>query len=95
MIRHSIIIDNFCHFCFIAHSCVAKAIKVRNPLSDARGNETKRQTAQLEALYDFSFLMLHSNENQRNFEILKFLSPDYTHHIVFEVVLGLAQKAIE
>ena len=50
--------------------------------------------ARLEALRDFTLLMLRNHGNASDAEISKFLSAGYTHQNMLEVVLGLAQKTI-
>jgi len=73
---------------------MAKNMKIDKSVSDALRDETALPTARLEALRDFTLLMLRNDGNASEAEISKFLSAGYTHQNMLEVVLGLAQKTI-
>jgi alkylhydroperoxidase family enzyme len=73
---------------------MAKAMKIDKAVSDALRNETALPTARLEALRDFTLLMLRNHGNASDAEISKFLNAGYTHQNMLEIVLGLAQKTI-
>ena len=94
VIWQTINVENQCHFCVPAHTYMAKAMKIDKAVSDALRNETTLPTARLEALRDFTLLMLRNHGNASDAEISKFLSAGYTHQNMLEVVLGLAQKTI-
>ena len=53
-----------------------------------------RSNAKLEALRDFTLLMLRNRGNASDAEITAFLDAGYTHRNMLEVVLGMAQKTI-
>ena len=94
VIWQSINVENQCHFCVPAHTYMAKTMKIDKSVSDALRDETALPTARLEALRDFTLLMLRNDGNASEAEISKFLSAGYTHQNMLEVVLGLAQKTI-
>ena len=73
---------------------MAKTMKIDQSVSDALRDETALPTARLEALRDFTLLMLRNDGNASDAEISKFLGAGYTHQNMLEVVLGLAQKTI-
>ena len=73
---------------------MAQAIKIDKALSSALRDETALPTARLEALRDFTLLLLRNHGHASDAEISKFLSAGFTHQNVLEVVLGLAQKTI-
>ena len=94
VIWQSINAENQCHFCVPAHTYMAQAIKIDKALSSALRDETALPTARLEALRDFTLLLLRNHGHARDTEISKFLSAGYTYQNILEVVLGLAQKTI-
>ena len=94
VIWQTINVENQCHFCVPAHTYMAKAMKIDKVISDALRNETALPTARLEALRDFTLLMLRNHGNASDAEISKFLNAGYTHQNMLEIVLGLAQKTI-
>ncbi len=94
VVWQTINVENECHFCVLAHTYMAKAMKVSDAVSDALRDETRLPTAKLEALRDFTLLMLRNYGHASDAEIAAFLGAGYTHQNMLEVVLGLAQKTI-
>ena len=73
---------------------MAQAMKIDKALSSALRDETALSSTRLEALHDFTLLLLRNHGHASDTEISKFLSAGYTHQNMLEVVLGLAQKTI-
>ena len=73
---------------------MAKAMKIDEAVSNALRDETALPTARLEALRDFTLLLLRNHGHASDSAISKFLSAGFTHQNMLEVVLGLAQKTI-
>ena len=94
VIWQSINVENQCRFCVPTHTYMAKAIKIDKAVSNALRNETALSTAGLEALRDFTLLLLRNHGHASDVEISKFLSAGFTHQNMLEVVMGLAQKTI-
>ena len=94
VIWQSINVENQCDFCVPAHTYMAKAMKIDEAVSNALRDETALPTTRLEALRDFTLLLLRNHGHASDSEISKFLSAGFNHQNVLEVVLGLAQKTI-
>jgi alkylhydroperoxidase family enzyme len=94
VVWQSINVENQCHFCVPAHTYMAKAMKIDKAISNALRDEKALPTARLEALRDFTLLLLRNHGHAGDSEISKFLSAGFTHQNMLEVVLGLAQKTI-
>ena len=94
VVWQSINVENQCHFCVPAHTYMVKAMKIDKAISNALRDETALPTARLEALRDFTLLLLRNHGHASDSEISKFLSAGFTHQNMLEVVLGLAQKTI-
>ena len=94
VIWQSINVKNQCHFCVPAHTYMARAKNIDKTVSNALHDETVLPTARLEALRDFTLLLLRNHGHASDAEISKFLSAGFTHQNMLEVVLGLAQKTI-
>ena len=94
VIWQSINVENQCHFCVPAHTYMAKAMRIDKAVSNALRDETALPTARLEALRDFTLLLLRNHGHASDAEISQFLSAGFTHQNMLEAVLGLAQKTI-
>lgn len=94
VVWQSINVENQCHFCVPAHTYMAKAMKIDKAISNALRDEKALPTARLEALRDFTLLLLRNHGHASDSAISKFLSAGFTHQNMLEVVLGLAQKTI-
>ena len=94
VVWQTINVENECHFCVPAHTYMAKAMKISDAVSDALRDETPLPTARLEALRDFTLLMVRNHGHLSDAEMAAFLSVGFTHQNMLEVVLGLAQKTI-
>lgn len=94
VVWQTINVENECNFCVPAHTYMAKAMKVSEEVSDALRDETPLSDTKLEALRDFTLLMVRNDGNVSDVEIQAFLDAGYSHQNMLEVVLGLAQKTI-
>ena len=94
VVWQSINVENQCHFCVPAHNYMAKAMKIDEAVLNALGDETAIPTTRLEALCNFTLLLLRNHGRANDSKISKFLSAGYTHQNMLKVVLGLAQKTI-
>ena len=94
VICQSINVENQCHFCVPAHTYMAKAMKLDEAVSNALRDDTALPSTRLEALRDFTLLLLRNHGHASDSVISKFLSAGYIHQNMLEVVLGLAQKTI-
>ena len=94
VVWQSINVENQCHFCVPAHTYMAKAMKIDKAISNALRDEKALPTARLEALRDFTLLLLRNHRHASDVETSKYLSTGFTHQNMLEVVLGLAQKTI-
>jgi alkylhydroperoxidase family enzyme len=94
VVWQSINVENECTFCVPAHTYMAKAMKVSDEISNALRDETPLPIAKLEALRDFTILLVRNHGNASDTEIAIFLEAGYTHQNILEIVLGMAQKTI-
>ena len=94
IVWQTINVENECNFCVPAHTFMAKSMMVSDEVSNALRDETPLPNAKLEALRDFTLLMLRNRGNASDAEITAFLDAGYTHRNMLEVVLGMAQKTI-
>lgn len=94
IVWQTINVENECNFCVPAHTFMAKSMMVSDQVSNALRDETPLPSAKLEALRDFTLLMLRNRGNASDAEIKAFLDAGYTHRNMLEVVLGMAQKTI-
>lgn len=94
VIWQSINVENQCHFCVPALTYMAKVMKIDEAVSNALHDETAIPTTGLEALRNFTLLLLRNHGHASDSEISKFLSAGYTHQNMLKVVLVLAQKTI-
>ncbi len=85
-------VDQNCHYCVPAHTGIAKMMKIDDAISDALRNETPLPTAKLEALRDFTLLVIRDRGFVAEADTQAFLAAGFTPSNILEVILGAAQK---
>lgn len=87
-------VENECHYCVPAHTAMAKAMKVSDEVIHALRNETPLPNSKLEALRDFTLILVRTLGNAKDAQVESFLTADFTHKNILELVLAIAQKTI-
>lgn len=87
-------VEHSCHYCVPAHTMIAKGMKVSDDIIDALRDETPLPSAKLEALRNFTVLMVRERGNVTPAQMQAFIDAGYSHRAVLDVVLGMAQKVM-
>lgn len=85
-------VEQNCHYCVPAHTGIAKMMKVDDAITEALRNETPLPTAKLEALRDFTLLVVRDRGFVDAADTQAFLAAGFTQTNILEVILGAAQK---
>ena len=85
-------VEQHCHYCVPAHTGIAKMMKVDDAITDALRNETPLPTPKLEALRDFTLLVIRDRGFVSESDTAAFLAAGFTRANILEVILGAAQK---
>jgi alkylhydroperoxidase family enzyme len=85
-------VEQNCHYCVPAHTGIAKMMKVDDAITDALRSETPLPTAKLEALRDFTLLVIRNRGFVDEAATEAFLAAGFSHTNILEVILGAAQK---
>lgn len=87
-------VEQNCHYCVPAHTGIAKMMQVDDAITDALRNETPLPTPKLEALRDFTLLVVRNRGFVDDADTQAFLDAGFTHANILEVILGVAQKVM-
>ena len=87
-------VEQNCHYCVPAHTGIAKKMKVDDAITEALRDETPLPTAKLEALRDFTLLVVRNRGFVDDADAQAFLDAGFTTTNVLEVILGVAQKVM-
>lgn len=85
-------VEQNCHYCVPAHTGIARMMKVDDAITEALRNETPLPTAKLEALRDFTLLVIRNRGFVDAADTQAFLAAGFTSTNILEVILGAAQK---
>tara|TARA_R110002167_G_scaffold212884_1_gene417543 strand:- start:1050 stop:1601 length:552 start_codon:yes stop_codon:yes gene_type:complete len=94
VVWQAINVEHACHYCVPAHTGIAKSMKVSDEISNALRDETPLPNAKLEALRDFTLVMLRQRGALEEKQVQDFYAAGYTQQNVLEVILGLSQKVM-
>lgn len=92
VVWQSVNVEQNCHYCVPAHTGIAKMMKVDDMITDALRNETPLPTAKLDALRDFTLLVIRNRGFVDDADTQAFLAAGFTQTNILEVILGAAQK---
>ncbi|ASJ71300.1 carboxymuconolactone decarboxylase family protein [Granulosicoccus antarcticus] len=92
VVWQTINVENACHYCVPAHTGIAKMMGVDDAITEALRNVTPLPNAHLEALRDFTLIVVRERGNVDDAAVQTFLDAGFTKRHVLEVVLGLSQK---
>ena len=87
-------VEQNCQYCVPAHTGIAKMMKIDDAITEALRNETPLPTAKLEALRDFTLLVIRNRGFVDDADTEAFLAAGFTTTNILEVILGVAQKLI-
>lgn len=94
VVWQTINVEHACHYCVPAHTGIAKSMKVSDQVTNALRDETALPNAKLEALRDFTLVMLRQRGECEEKQMQDFYAAGYTQQNVLEVILGLSQKVM-
>ena len=92
VVWQTINVENGCGYCVPAHTGIAKAMGVDDAITEALRNEAPLPNARLEALRDFTLLIVRDRGHVDDAAVKAFLDASFTKRNILEVVLGYAQK---
>jgi alkylhydroperoxidase family enzyme len=92
VVWQTINVEQNCHYCVPAHTGIARMMKIDDALTEALRNETPLPTAKLEALRDFTLLVIRDRGFVSEADTQAFLDAGFTRTHILEVILGAAQK---
>lgn len=87
-------VEQTCHYCVPAHTGIARMMQVDDAITEALRNETPLPTAKLEALRDFTLLVVRNRGFVEDADTEAFLDAGFTTTNILEVILGVAQKVM-
>ena len=85
-------VEQNCHYCVPAHTGIAKMMKDDDAITEALRDETALPTARLEALRDFTLLVVRNRGFVDEADTQAFLEAGFTQTNILEVILGASQK---
>jgi len=94
VVWQTINVEHECHYCVPAHTSMAKAMKISDELNDALRDENPLLDSKLEALRDFTLILVRNRGHATDAEIKAFLDAGYTRQNILEVVLGISEKVL-
>lgn len=94
VVWQSINVEHACHYCVPAHTAVANGMGVDQSISDALRNETPLADAKLEALRQFTLLVVRNRGNVPKADVDNFKAAGFNDRSITEVVLILSQKVM-
>lgn len=87
-------IEQNCHYCVLAHTGIAKMVKVDDAITNALRDDLPLPTAKLEALRDFTLSVVRNRGFVDEADVHAFLDAGYTNQNILEVILGVSQKVM-
>jgi len=87
-------VEHACHYCVPAHTAVANGMGVDQDISEALRNETPLADTKLEALRQFTLLMVRNRGHVDKADVDTFKAAGFTDRSITDVLLVLAQKTM-
>lgn len=94
VVWQTINVEHECTYCVPAHTGIAHSMKVDPALSEALRNQDAMPNDKLQALHDFTLVIVRNRGHVSQEDLDKFYSAGYGVQQVLEVILGLSQKVI-
>jgi alkylhydroperoxidase family enzyme len=92
VVWQTINVEQNCHYCVPAHTGIAKMMKIDDAITQALRDETPLPTDKLEALRDFTLLVVRNRGFVEDADTQAFLDAGFTKQNILEVILGASQK---
>ncbi|WP_292894652.1 carboxymuconolactone decarboxylase family protein [Nitratireductor sp.] len=87
-------VENRCHYCVPAHTAIAKSQGVDDAIVNALREERPLDDPRLEALRQFTLILVRKNGNPSPAEVQTFLDAGFEPRAILDVLVGLAQKVL-
>jgi alkylhydroperoxidase family enzyme len=94
VVWQTINVEHECHFCVPAHTAIAHSMNVDPALTDALRNSEPMPNEKLQALHDFTLVLVRQRGNASDEQLNTFYAAGYAPKQVLEIILGLSQKVI-
>jgi len=94
VVWQTINVEHNCHYCVPAHTGIANMMQVDPAITEALRNETEMPTEKLQALHEFTLLMVRKRGAVSEEDLAKFYAAGYNQRNVLDIILGLSQKVI-
>lgn len=94
VVWQTINVEHNCHYCVPAHTGIANMMKVDSAITEALRNETEMPTEKLQALHEFTLLMVRKRGAVSKEDLENFFAAGYNQRNVLDIILGLSQKVI-
>lgn len=94
VVWQTINVEHECNYCVPAHTGIAHSMKVDPALTEALRNQHPMPTAKLQALHDFTLVMVRERGVVSAQQMKAFFDAGYAQQQVLEIILGLSQKVI-
>lgn len=94
VVWQTINVEHNCHYCVPAHTGIANMMQVDPAITEALRNETEMPTEKLQALHEFTLLMVRKRGEVSQEDLATFYAAGYNQRNVLDIILGLSQKVI-
>jgi len=94
VVWQTINVEHACHYCVPAHTAVANGMGVDQSISDALRNETPLADPKLEALRQFTLLVVRNRGNVPKADVDAFKAAGFDDRAITDVVMILSQKVM-
>jgi alkylhydroperoxidase family enzyme len=94
VVWQTINVEHACHYCVPAHTAVAKGMGVDDSISQALRDETPLPSEKLEALRQFTLMVVRNRGNVPEVDINAFKATGFTDRSITDIVLILSQKVM-
>jgi len=94
VVWQTINVEHECNYCVPAHTAVAHSMKVDDELTQALRDQAPMPTEKLQALHDFTLIIVRNRGRVSADDLAKFYGAGYAEQQVLEIILGLSQKVI-
>lgn len=94
VVWQTINVEHNCTYCVPAHTGIAYSMKVNQELIDALRDQKPMPNSKLQALQDFTLVIVRERGNVSQADLDNFYAAGYGEQQVLEIILGLSQKVI-
>lgn len=87
-------VENECHYCVPAHTAIAKMQGVDDEIVAALRESRALDDPRLEALRQFTLILLRKRGNTDPSEVAAFLAAGFEPRAILDILVGIAQKVL-